>query len=275
MTRLSTLITIGTLLSGSLYLSSYSSGPVNSNRADATSSGLGSTKCGSCHRGGNFGTKTSVQLLNAAGDAVTTYVGGQTYQLRFDIATSTTPAGYGLQALLVDTNRAQAGSFSDPSADLRLSTLNSRTYVEHRRRMAAAQQAVTWTAPPRGTGKLTLYAVGNAVNGNGGTGGDLTDEAIVEIAEDLGSAVGELRPELRVDIWSPAAGRLSVRVVGEERPAGVRSLRVLDVGGRLLQQSGGLAGMQVYELAALPAGIVLVEVRLTDGTASSQLAWVQ
>ncbi len=175
-----------------VYFSSYSTGPARGG-VDGTSSGLSnSTKCASCHSGGSFGNVTSFTLLDAEGQAQTSYRPGETYKVRVEIATTTTPGGYGFQLLLIDGQKAQAGTYGTPPANTRISTLGGRNYLEQMRRLSSGTIEADWTAPASGTGTITAYAVGNAVNANGGTSGDQPNEAIVTLTESGPSSTREL-----------------------------------------------------------------------------------
>lgn len=149
------------------------------------------TTCINCHGTGTFGGNTTVLNVYEQGttNLVTQYQGGVTYDVEVAISVATgTPAGYGFQmTVLEDGGNTMAGSFANPSANSQLVTLGSgRTYHEH-----GVGDGITtpplysptgtftteWTAPAAGTGNITFYAGGNAVNGNGSNGDD--DAALI------------------------------------------------------------------------------------------------
>ena len=242
-----------------LYLSSYSTGPA-ARGVDATPSGLGRT-CAGCHSGGNFGTNTSITLLDADGGRVGAYVPGETYTLRINIATANDPGGYGFQILAVDSENVQAGVYGQPPADTRTPELTGRTYFEHRRRLTSSTHEIAWIAPPAGTGTVTFYGVGNAVDGTGGTGGDETDEAIVRVGEQGASATAELAWPAAVRVLSPGAGRLEVLPKGADRAA--YTVQLVGMDGR------GVASRRVLAQAPLAYGGLVPGIyvlRLTDAS---------
>lgn len=252
---------------GTLYFSSYSTGPAR-NDVDGTSSGLaGSRECSGCHNGGNFGTKTAFALVDAQGRAQTAYRSGETYKLRVTIATATAPAGYGFQLLLIDGQKAQAGTFGLAPQNTQVSEFNGRSYFEHSRRLSAASVEVDWTAPARGTGALSVYAVGNAVNGNGGTGGDEPDEAIVTLAESQASATREEAWPAHITI-AQSAGTITIRDGGGfgESPYAVR---LYDMSGRL-SYSGVLAKAGL-EITGLQAGTHVVRLEGESGAGAGRI----
>ena len=245
-------------LAAALYLSSYSTGPA-ARGTDATSSGFGRQACGSCHRGGSFGTNTTVALFDADGARVEAYAPGQTYTLRIDIATEVAPGGYGFQVLAVDAAGGSAGAYGDAPADTRTSALGGRTYFEHRRPLASAAHEIAWTAPPAGAGTVTVYGVGNAINRNGGTSGDEVDEAVVSFAEAGASAVAESAWPTDVNASAPGGGTLVVappRDPGETYAVGLFALDGRAVASRRVLAQAPLA------YGALAPGVYVL--RLTD-----------
>lgn len=256
----------------SFYLSSYSSG-LAANGNDGTSSGApNSIACASCHRGGAFGTATSATLLGADGVPVEAYVPGQTYTLKIDIATATTPGGYGFQALVVDATRAQAGTFGAAPANTRVTELNDRSYFEHSRRLASGTQEIAWTAPASGTGSVTLYAVGNAVNGNGGTSGDLPDEAIVTFREGTASSTAESAWPAQFSVRTPGRGVVEI-IATDDGPAETYTVELYDLSGRR-QATGVLAKADEVTFGNLTAGIHVVMVKTGAGRVAGRTVTV-
>lgn len=248
-----------------LYLSSYSSGPANSG-ADATSSGFGSTACGSCHNRGDFGTSTTLELLDASGEAVLAYRPGETYTMRLSIAAATAPAGYGFQVLAIgEDDRAQAGTFGQAPEGTAVTELDARSYFEHRSTRSEATHEIAWTAPAAGRGEVTVYAVGNAVNGNRVSSGDEVDEAIVTFPEEGSSAVAEPTWARDVRYANAAAGELRVWVDGGEY-----DVEVLTIDGRVVARSvlATAAPSRTYGLAP---GLYAVRVRDDAGATVTRL----
>ena len=242
-----------------LYLSSYSSGPAANNN-DATSSGLRGSSCGSCHRGGNYGTATTLELLDGTGAAVDAYRPGETYTMRVSIGTSSAPGGFGFHVLAVDADVQQAGTYGTPPTDTRLSELSGRTYFEQRRRLTDATHEIAWTAPAAGTGEVTVYAVGNAVNGNSGTSGDEPDEAIVTFAEAGASAVQRTAWPAGLRAFSPEAGTL--KLLPDVAAADNYRVDVVSASGQAVA-SGRVLAQAPLSFPGLAAGLYVV--RLTDG----------
>ena len=126
--------------------------------------------CQSCHNSGAFNPSTTLELLNETGTtAVTKYEPTKIYTIRVTInAASGAPVGYGFQMIDIrKSNDANVKSFvAAQAAGIQLTTLtNGRVYAEHNARSSSKTFNVKWKAPASGTGIVTFYAVGNAVNG--------------------------------------------------------------------------------------------------------------
>ncbi len=207
------LLTLLIIITALAILTSNSSGITRQH--DATGSPLATIACGSCHNGGNFGTQTTVQLLDANGMAQSSYTPGQTYRIQISASTTSAPAAYGYQAVILDDNEQQAGTFGTPSSNLRVSDRGGIEYVDHRQRINDNSITIEWTAPPVNTGEVSVFAVVNAVNGNGGTNGDQPDEGVLTLPEAVSpptfvpTSLADLRP---VDASTGVAARLGDRV---------------------------------------------------------------
>jgi hypothetical protein len=132
--------------------------------------------CTYCHFGA-AAPQVSIRVLDAGGDTVTAYIPGQQYTARVAINTNiTTLTGFGFQMIaLRDNGNVDLDGFSDPGNNTvnnyKIATIpNGRTYAEHDNvSVNNSQFNVVWTAPAAGTGPVTFYAAGNAVNRNGST----------------------------------------------------------------------------------------------------------
>ena len=149
-----------------------SSGAGSAQNADRTGSPIASGNCGNCHNGGNFNSSVAVELLDGE-EVVTTYQPGQLYTFKVTVSASNNPAGYGFQAVaLQGTDNLNAGTFGDAPSGTKVSMVDDRNYFEHSERSTANSWSIPWTAPEAGTGDVSIYAAGNAVNGAAGSGGD-------------------------------------------------------------------------------------------------------
>ncbi len=135
--------------------------------------------CGTCHVGGAFTTVEALGVFEVGTmTPVTTYVPGTTYDVSFGItATTGTPSGYGFQMTALDAANADAGTFQNLGANVQMAAaanVGGRTYVEHGGGTSASGVfMMQWVAPTAGTGDVTFYYAGNAVDGTGTTGNDV------------------------------------------------------------------------------------------------------
>ena len=145
--------------------------------------------CMDCHDDGNFNPFVSIHVVDSSNTAVSQYMPGQHYIARVTINTSgATPAGYGFQMIaLRDNGNTDLDGFTDVNPNnYKLATIsNGRTYAEHPTVSASDTFNVRWTAPPAGTGSVTFYAAGNAVNGNNNSDGDGANTTSLHLFEQV------------------------------------------------------------------------------------------
>ena len=163
-------------------ISSYTPTPPRSNGAAAMGlgdrtgspiSGAGSS-CANCHSGGSFNPTISIDVKDAGLNSVTSYIPGDTYTIEYNvIAGSGSPSGYGMQAVTLNSSNGAAGNiFSPSSPNTQVTSFGGVQYLEHQSVSSTGTFQTSWTAPLAGTGAVSIYARGLAVNGNGGTSGD-------------------------------------------------------------------------------------------------------
>jgi Secretion system C-terminal sorting domain len=138
--------------------------------------------CSNCHGGGTFSPSINVQLLNLAGNVVTTYIPGTSYNLRISIVpTSGTPM-YGFQTTCVDAateSNINNWGAAMPANVNNIAVSGGRNYVEQNAKLASGIITIPWTAPAASFGAVKFYSMGNAVNSNGSTSGDNATNSFV------------------------------------------------------------------------------------------------
>lgn len=217
--------------------------------------------CNYCHTGSQITSTTSISVLDSAGNAVSQYVPGQSYTARVRINAATgNPQGYGFQMIaLRNTGNTDLDGFTDVNPNnykIATTTPNQRTYAEHDQVSTSNEFDVRWTAPAAGTGAITFYSAGNAVNKNNLSTGDGASWTSLALTEAVVSATGEAAVVLSDLQFSPNPvrrhGTLSVapQVQGDYR------LTVWDLSGRLVW------GYNVW----LPAGPQQIAVSAGDWT---------
>ena len=171
-------------------ISGYASGYAQ-NGNDGTGA-TGSSGC-SCHSSAS--TTTTVVELDSAGVPVTSYRGGQSYNVKISATNTSTSSlpKFGFQLATVKLtgagtgNCVQAGTWG---SSLPTNVQNTTTgasglpipIIEQSSQITATTgtggngttyvESIPWTAPVAGTGSIKIYGVLNAVNNNGGSSGD-------------------------------------------------------------------------------------------------------
>jgi hypothetical protein len=175
--------------------------------------------CNSCHTNSNITSTMTVSILDSAETAVTQYVPGRQYTARATITPVTgNPQRYGFQMIaLKDAGNADLDGFSDVNPNnYKVVTVNStgRTYAEHDNVSVSNVFNVKWTAPVAGTGNITFYAAGNAVNNNGQSTGDGATFTNLKLTE--GSATSTHNPDaerIGLQVWpNPVSSSLNISV---------------------------------------------------------------
>ncbi|MCO6480250.1 MAG: T9SS type A sorting domain-containing protein [Phaeodactylibacter sp.] len=261
------LYTLFTLTGAALLWTNNSSGPASVQGLDRTGSPLSPGPCQACHSAGAFSPTLTLEILDG-GAPVTEYEPGKTYRMRV-VADADGAAGYGFQAVaLTGADDVQAGEFSNPGADIKVTPLNGRQYPEHSMRRTSNIFEIDWTAPEAGTGDVRFYSAVVAANGTGSSGGDgsafLTSP--VTLAE---GAISSAEDKELFDAFTifpnPMESRLNLRFNSRER--GEYQLRVVSLQGqRLLERRIEVAAgeqVQGIDVNGLPTGVYTVSV--TDG----------
>lgn len=163
--------------------------------------------CTGCHNDGAFNSLVFVSVLDTGGTAITHYTPGKLYTAQVNIAAAGTGlSGYGFQMIaLRDTGNTDLDGFSDINPNnYKIATIsNGRTYAEHANVSASNTFNVRWTAPAAGTGSVTFYAAGNAVNGNGNSDGDGASVTSLQLMEEItlsaAGAQSQSAPGVRVN----------------------------------------------------------------------------
>ncbi len=135
--------------------------------------------CANCHSGGSYGPSTTLTLMSGS-NIITSYSPGSAYTLKLTITSTSGSPKYGFTVMCAQsTVHTNVNGWGTMPGGLKNNVVKSRNYVEQSAALAATTTgpssytvSIPWTAPAAGTGSVTFYGVGMAVNGNGGTSGD-------------------------------------------------------------------------------------------------------
>ncbi|MCB0635757.1 MAG: T9SS type A sorting domain-containing protein [Lewinella sp.] len=259
---------------GLLFINS-SSGPGNVQGIDRTNGPLSTGYCGNCHGAGSFNPSISLELLDGE-DPVGIWTPGQTYTVRVTIAADDGAQRYGFQAVALDGNNDQIGSFT-AGTGTHVVTLNGREYIEHSSPNISNTFEVSWTAPNDDAEDVFFYAAGIAANNSGSSGGDgaaFLAEA-VSVAGPLNARdLPALAEDLRV-FPNPVGEAANIQL--ELSEATTAQLRLFNVQGQLLRQqteslNAGLNQLRLH-VDDLPHGQYWLE--LSDGRRLSRTALIK
>ena len=233
--------------------------------------GVNPKTCQSCHSSGAFGPPTmSIQFFDSLGTtAVASYLPNKLYTVRLTInAASGTPAGYGFQMIDLkksdNTNVKGFLSTANQTADVQLSKLsNGRQYAEQSTRITNKTINVKWRAPATsGNGSISFYAVGNAVNGDGGSGGDGVTTRNIEFPEGRAST-NDIGENIHISLSNTLVTE-GVTLQLKSEGAHLFQVRVSDLTGRsvLLDKWQVVDGenQKVLDLSLLSKGAYMVQI---------------
>jgi hypothetical protein len=156
-----------------IVLTSKSSGPAASGNGNRTGSPGSNGTCTSCHSGGSFGTSITASVTDLLGNSITAYTPGDSYYVEYQVSSTSGIPKYGFQSVMLTSTNANAGDFDSVlTINTQITTLSGKEYPEQSAKSTSGNFKVRWVAPSTGSGLVTLYYIGNAVNNNSGTSGD-------------------------------------------------------------------------------------------------------
>ena len=245
------------LISFSLIFMSNRSGRTSTFGNPATGApGENGQTCGSfgCHASGAFDPAVTLSLLDDSGTAVDAYKPGQSYTINMLIETTGMPAGFGFQMVsLKDSDDTGVNTFGDFPDKVQDAVALGRQYVEQSNIINTNEISMSWTAPVSGTGDVTFYAIGNAVNANGNSGGDGVARAQLSFSEDATSSSTDLIEELVTIFPNPVSNILNVETAGN-----LLSTEIYNLNGQLLLKSND----NKIDVSQLSSGLLIL--RITD-----------
>lgn len=248
-------------------LQSASGGRAASGGQDRTGAPGALGTCTACHaNNGSFSNpQIGIVVKDGSGNTVTSYVPGDTYTLEFNVTSGGTPNGYAMQAVILDAANANVGDLlTTTTANTQLSTIgNGREFVEHQGVNGTGAFIATWEAPVTGTGTVTIYGIGMAVNGTGGTPGDNTSPTTqVALTESPASSIVPLHgDESSFDIYPvPNNGSFNITNRGEVGPV---NLQIFTLEGRAVYEENvlNLIGTHSIYCKDLVPGIYIVKIQ--------------
>lgn len=206
---------------------------------DETEGGQPKT-CIACHNQSSILASVAVSVLDSASNPVTQYIPGKLYTARVTItASGNNLNGYGFQMIgLRDSDNSDLDGFSDVNPNnYKIATIpGGRTYAEHNNISATNTFDVRWTAPPTGTGSVTLYAAGNGVNATGTSSGDGSGFGSVKLTELVSSTQNLDGALARIAVYPNPVQSTSVLNL-KQLEAGAYQISAFDISGKTVWSS--------------------------------------
>lgn len=260
-----------------LTLTSYDDGPAKAglNRTGAAGT-TASCASGGCH-GGASGTLSSAFVLKDKATSATVtdgkYVPGKTYVVTFACTTST--AGlpkFGFQAAATKADNTNGGNLTATATNTIKRTLAGIGIIEHSAPISSVLTGVyavefEWTAPTKGAGDITFYGIGNAVNDNGSTSGDLPGAGITaKYTETIPASIAAIAAQNQARVYpNPCSGVLNIE--GFENDF---SANIYDLNGRIVIAN---ATQNSIDVSALANGAYIL--LLNDGANNKTASFIK
>jgi hypothetical protein len=272
-------------LFGYLAILGSSSGPTGM-IGDRTGSPISNGLCNGCHSSpGTFDPTITISLRDSSNSLITngTYKPGYTYNLRIDIfsppSMDVVPIipQYGLQAVILTGNNTQAGVLSNPTTDssglgtgARLYYLSAgRAYLEHNQRSIQGIFNAQWQAPIVGTGAVTVYSAGEAVNANTAFTGDNLTNTYLTLTEDLSIGIDKIQFNLLQYKTYPSPFTNDFYIEGIE---GESIITIYDMRGQKVFQKKTRLETIAHKISLeVPTGIYTLRIQQGNKTGTKQI----
>jgi cytochrome c553 len=257
-----------------LLFQSVASGRAASGGQDRTGSpGSLSSTCVACHSSAGSFTNPllGITVKDINGNAVSSYTAGDTYTLEFQVTTNGSPSGYAMQAVVLDGSNSNIGDLTNvTTANTQLATIaNGREFIEHAGRSSSGFFSCSWTAPVAGTGTVSVYGVGMAVNGGSTSGDNTSPTAQLVLSEDISTATHSVLSETQYSIY-PLPNNGTFRLVNNHI-AGLSEIRLFSLQGQeFYSQTTYLDQNATHNIVLndLSAGLYFVQVTKVGKTQS-------
>ncbi len=222
---------------------SNNGGPITNGNGNRTGSKVTTTNCssgGTCHATNTGTTLALAGLLDSNNAVVTTWEPGVTYKVQLT-GSNATQSRYGFQVSVVHgtgVSQAQAGVFGTAPANTLVKPTTGLQIWEHTSAIpytTTFTNVINWTAPiDTNIDTVKIYAIVNAVNGNGNVSGDAPNVApMVAYARQTAASVATLNADIKIATYpNPVTDKLNISL--ENAGSGTYSIRVFDMNGKVV-----------------------------------------
>lgn len=230
-------LTLLAIFFGALLFLNNSGGPASVQGVDRTGSPNSPGGCGvtGCHASGAFEPTVSIQVTRG-GVPVIGYEPGESHTITVTVeAGQGEPAGYGFQAVTLNSANEQAGQFGFPSGGQQLIIFaDGFEFMEHDGPSTLFNSFnMIWDAPAAGEGDVTIYAAGNAIDGNGAPSNDGAMSTSFTLSEGLLSNTDDVEQFYHFATYpNPVEDLLNIKV--NSLSSGDATLKIMDMGGQTI-----------------------------------------
>lgn len=217
-----------------------------------------------CHSNGVFDPDVVISLLNENGEEVTSYLPNQNYTVNLKINHTGSPAGYGFQIVsLLDSDDSGINTFSNLTNQMQEVQIGDRQYVEQSNIINDDLIKLSWTAPEVGSGPISFYGIGNAVNGNGNSGGDGAQATSLKIVEDLMSSNSNINTQ-EIKIYpNPSSDFINI-----DSDLNIKAVSIFDLQGKLVYNNK--SSEPRIDLITITSGIYILKATLENNQITHQ-----
>jgi hypothetical protein len=235
-------------------LQSSINGVTNSQQLDRTNSPFTAGNCAACHSGGSFESNMTVELIDKADQKVGTYIGGETYTIRYTI-NATGAAKYGIQSTILAADSTDAGTLTAKSANTQTSILANKTYLDQKTASTSNVFEANWTAPSINKGDINIYTSGLAANGNSAATGDKFISADPFVLKP--TLIGINGPSLSLNIYpNPTFDKLTI-----ESQSTAKFIEIYNIRGQLQLR---INNSNAINTNTLNSGIYIIKVNMDN-----------
>lgn len=190
----------------------------------------GEATCASCHGGGSGTTSVSISATPAF--ASNQYTPGVTYTITITVTNSNYNLfGFGCEILDASTNN-NAGMMSAPLGGVQfINAFNGRKNATHTSPQSGTGSTsfqFLWVSPSTGT--INMYATGNAVNGNGGTTGDMVGSTMLSLTP-APNAISEEQIHSSIQIFPNPASHFAILHINYYNTPQKAKIELIDIKG--------------------------------------------
>ena len=217
--------------------------------------------CNECHTSaGNFVPQIALEVFDANGQLVTSYIPGNQYDIKVKVSGTNNPKAYGFQMTsLADNGNTDMGVWSSLGQRVKQITLIGRKYLVQSSPKVDGVFSTKWTAPAEDKGNISFYFAGLAVNLNGSNAGDNHVTGKLTLASGGGTSSTQNLTENATFLYpNPAKDVLTLT-----SDKNIHNLTFYNTSGQKVAQIRNESGR--IDVSALPQGVYFVNSMSEDG----------